>query len=72
MSIRILTILIMSQLWAITGQAKTKMVDREMLGQVRGTKIYCRVIGSGEPIVIVHGGPGMEHTYFLPQLLRLP
>lgn len=71
MSIRILTILIMSQLLSISGQAKTKMVDREMLVQVKGTKIYCRVIGSGEPIVIVHGGPGMEHTYFLPQLLSL-
>lgn len=54
-----------------TALAKTKLADREMFVPVNGGKIYCRVIGSGEPLVIVHGGPGMEHTYFLPQLISL-
>lgn len=27
--------------------------------------------GKGEPIVIVHGGPGLNHSYFLPYLNRL-
>ena len=51
--------------------AKNKLEDKEFLIPVKGGKIYCHVIGSGEPIVIVHGGPGMEHTYFLPQLNSL-
>jgi len=33
-----------------------------------GAEIYYKTIGSGIPIVVLHGGPGMEHTYFLPHL----
>ena len=28
-------------------------------------------MGHGEPIVIVHGGPGLDHTYLLPQMEAL-
>lgn len=28
-------------------------------------------VGKGEPMVIVHGGPGLNHSYFLPYLDRL-
>ena len=28
-------------------------------------------IGEGIPIVIVHGGPGMDHSYLLPQMGKL-
>jgi proline iminopeptidase len=36
-----------------------------------GTLIYYKVLGRGEPLVIVHGGPGASHDYFLPYLLPL-
>ena len=36
--------------------------------QVNGTELYCKVIGEGEPLLIVHGGPSMNHDYLLPQL----
>ncbi|RYE25090.1 MAG: alpha/beta fold hydrolase [Sphingobacteriales bacterium] len=36
--------------------------------QVNGTQLYCKVIGEGEPLLIVHGGPSMNHDYLLPQL----
>ena len=33
--------------------------------------LYVRTMGQGPPLVILHGGPGMDHTYFLPQLTTL-
>ncbi len=36
-----------------------------------GVLIYYATIGRGAPIVIVHGGPGASHDYFLPYLLPL-
>ncbi|HTY57214.1 MAG TPA: proline iminopeptidase-family hydrolase [Bacteroidota bacterium] len=36
-----------------------------------GMLIYCSELGSGKPLVIVHGGPGASHDYFLPYLLPL-
>jgi proline iminopeptidase len=36
-----------------------------------GVLIYYVEFGRGSPLVIVHGGPGTDHTYFLPWLLPL-
>jgi|SRR5579862_2122619 len=36
-----------------------------------GVLIYYKTLGRGEPLVIVHGGPGASHDYFLPYLLPL-
>jgi proline iminopeptidase len=36
-----------------------------------GVMIYYVTFGSGPPLVVVHGGPGADHTYFLPYLLPL-
>lgn len=36
-----------------------------------GMLIYYMTVGRGEPLVIVHGGPGGSHDYFLPYLLPL-
>jgi proline iminopeptidase len=33
--------------------------------------IYYKALGKGEPLVILHGGPGASHDYFLPYLLPL-
>ncbi len=38
---------------------------------IYGTKLYYKTIGEGEPILIVHGGPGLEHSYFLPHFNEL-
>lgn len=37
----------------------------------RGMLIYYTSIGTGKPLVVVHGGPGASHDYFLPYLLPL-
>jgi len=36
-----------------------------------GIMIYYMTVGRGEPLLIVHGGPGASHDYFLPYLLPL-
>lgn len=36
-----------------------------------GVMIYYEILGRGEPLMIVHGGPGASHDYFLPYLLPL-
>jgi proline iminopeptidase len=38
---------------------------------VNGVLIYYKTIGRGTPLMIVHGGPGESHDYFLPYLLTL-
>jgi proline iminopeptidase len=36
-----------------------------------GVLIYYMTVGRGSPLMIVHGGPGASHDYFLPYLLPL-
>ena len=36
-----------------------------------GALIYYETLGRGTPLMIVHGGPGSSHDYFLPHLLPL-
>ena len=36
-----------------------------------GVLIYYTAFGKGDPLVIVHGGPGASHDYFLPHLIPL-
>jgi proline iminopeptidase len=35
---------------------------------VNGIDLYYKALGSGEPIIVIHGGPGLEHSYLLPWL----
>ena len=41
------------------------------LVEINGTKLFVKTIGSGEPIVMVHDGPGFNYLYFLPQFKEL-
>jgi proline iminopeptidase len=38
---------------------------------VGNTSLYSRVIGQGQPIIVLHGGPDFDHSYLLPDLDRL-
>ncbi len=44
---------------------------QEQFVDAGGVLIYTVSIGRGAPLVIVHGGPGASHDYFLPYLLPL-
>lgn len=43
----------------------------EKMIPVQDGNLYCLAIGKGEPIFVLHGGPGMNHTYLLPQMEAL-
>ncbi len=36
-----------------------------------GVLIFYKAMGRGEPLLVLHGGPGASHDYFLPYLLPL-
>lgn len=46
-------------------QETDKMVD------INGAKIFCKTLGDGEPLVIVHGGPGLAHDYLFDPFKQL-
>lgn len=34
-------------------------------------RFFCRMIGQGPPLVVLHGGPGLSQNYLLPHLYQL-
>ncbi|HXZ43062.1 MAG TPA: proline iminopeptidase-family hydrolase [Terriglobales bacterium] len=61
---------------AQTTPAKPNAADavypiREGFVDANGVMIYYMSTGHGQPLMIVHGGPGASHDYFLPYLLPL-
>lgn len=38
---------------------------------IDGGNMYYKTIGEGEPIVFIHGGPGLTHNYFIPYFEEL-
>ena len=46
-------------------------VEKSGYVNVKCGKLFYKRFGSGEPIVVLHGGPGLDHNYLLPQLLEL-
>jgi proline iminopeptidase len=52
---------------ALLGHAQ----DFSAIKNINGTKLFISAAGSGEPIVVLHGGPGLNHSYFKPHLSGL-
>lgn len=51
--------------------ATNVFAQEEGFVDANGVMIYYKILGRGEPLMIVHGGPGASHDYFLPYLLPL-
>lgn len=43
----------------------------ELFIDSEGSKIFCRTIGKGKPLIVIHGGPGAGQDYLLPQFYDL-
>ena len=37
----------------------------------RNGTLFCRTFGQGDPIIVLHGGPGLSQEYLLPQMEQL-
>src|SRR5262249_53147639 len=55
----------------VAAQPPAVYQQQEGFVDAHGVLIYYKVLGRGEPLMIVHGGPGASHDYFLPYLLPL-
>lgn len=38
---------------------------------VKNGRLFYKTFGSGDPMIVLHGGPGLDQTYLLPQMLEL-
>jgi len=55
-----------------TNNSSSKVYEiKQGFVDANGVMIYYKEFGSGKPLMIVHGGPGATHDYFLPHLLPL-
>jgi len=43
----------------------------EVYVQADNALLFCRVMGRGDPLIVVHGGPGLSMDYLLPSLEEL-
>src|SRR5471032_2470489 len=69
-----LTLLLVLSALPLVAQSHTKInvfATQEGFVDSHGALIYYMSVGHGAPLVIVHGGPGASHDYFLPYLLPL-
>jgi proline iminopeptidase len=51
-------------------QASVMKMDEGFV-DANGVLLYYKAFGTGEPLMILHGGPGASHDYFLPYLVPL-
>ena len=54
-----------------TTRAAGKYLIEEGYVDANGLLLYYKIVGQGQSLVILHGGPGASHDYFLPYLLPL-
>ena len=45
--------------------------DKEIFVESTHAKLFCRIYGEGDPLIVIHGGPGLNQDYLLPQMQRL-
>lgn len=46
-------------------------IKEEKFVENKDVRLFCRVFGAGDPIVVIHGGPGLMQDYLLPYLSQL-
>jgi len=63
-------LLLMSSVFSSAQSKSIYKIDQGFV-DANGVMIYYETFGKGEPLVIVHGGPGASHDYFLPYLIPL-
>src|SRR5579862_9275532 len=68
---RFLLFIALALVSTVQAQIPTNYDMREGFVDAHGVLIYYMEVGQGKPLMILHGGPGASHDYFLPYLLPL-
>jgi proline iminopeptidase len=55
----------------MTVQSNQESKPTESRIQIGKSSLYVRVIGKRQPVIVLHGGPDFDHSYFLPDMDRL-
>jgi proline iminopeptidase len=55
----------------LTSLAFSQMENFEGRKEINGSSLFLSVKGTGDPLLVIHGGPGLNHTYFIPHLNTL-
>jgi proline iminopeptidase len=65
-------LMVMSFLVALASVScsKPSAIEEDYL-DINGTSLFFKTMGSGEPVVVLHGGPGFDHRQFLPYIWEL-
>lgn len=59
---------LLAAMWALLPRATDAQTARQGLLSLEDARIFYEVRGSGEPILVIHGGPGLDHRYLRPGL----
>jgi proline iminopeptidase len=54
--------------YTLRQSARGKITTAEGFIRADGVDIYCKSVGKGPALVVLHGGPGSDHSDFLPSL----
>ncbi len=49
-------------------QRNASIAESDGFVNIDNTKLYYSIIGAGDTLVVLHGGPGLSHKYLKPQL----
>lgn len=68
---KIITCLVFASFFSNCEQKQKAAFFEQGIKEINGTNLFYKIIGDKEPILIIHGGPGLSHDYFLPGLIGL-
>lgn len=49
----------------------SEIKNEEGFQVINGSEVYYKIIGSGPPMIVIHGGPVLDHSYLLPHFEAL-
>lgn len=55
----------------LLGTLQAQPSIKELIVETPECHLFCRILGEGKPLVVLHGGPGLSQDYLEPQLYEL-
>ena len=68
---KVLLFLTVAVAWASAASPSKQSGAHESRIPVQGASLYCREVGHGAPMIVLHGGPDFDISYLLPEMDRL-